>query len=100
MALTVICNNVPRDVVEAWELSEVERKEFDYLDWEALEQGSDSASFFRYRGTVYDLGEFERVSGDTFGYVFDGFQSDTFFSGTVIRYVENCERVIVGRYYS
>lgn len=101
--ITVVTNNVPRDVIGAYELTAEERAEFDYLDWSAMERGEDSASFFRYRGRLYDLGEFEWTGA--LGYpewvkAWDGIQSDSFFSGMVVRYVENFERVIVARYYS
>jgi hypothetical protein len=108
--LTIVTNNVPRDIVEAWELTPNERKEFDYLDWEAIEAGNDSASFFRYRGEVYDLGEFTAVpSADRqpmrpFPRPWQAYQSDSYFSGILIQYVaddyDSWSRVIVGRYYS
>jgi hypothetical protein len=100
--LTFVTNNVPRDILEAFELTADERAEFDYLDWDALEAGEDSASFFRYRGETYDLGEFEvwdnPASPTRQGW--DGVKPDSYFSGLVVRYVDDCERVIVGRYYS
>lgn len=95
-------NNVPRDIVDAWELSEKERKEFDYLDWEKIEAGEDSASFFRYRGRTYDLGEFQTtgtlspVSGFT---GWHGYMADSFFSAIVVKYVDD-ERIVVGTAYS
>lgn len=101
--LKVITNNVPRDVIEAHELTDVERAEFDYLPWAKIAAGEDSASFARYKGDLIDLGEFivwsnpdsPMRSGN-----WDGFRSDSFFSGLLVRYVDNCERVIVARYYS
>ena len=100
--MTVKTNNVPRDIIDAWELTLREREEFDYLDWEKIEAGEDSASFFRYRGELYDLGEFERWdnpnSPTRAGW--DGFTADTYFSGIVVRYVDECERVVVGTYYA
>ena len=98
---TVITNNVPRDIVDAWELSADERSEFDYFDWKKVESGDESASFVRYKGELLDLGEFmvwdnpSSPLGD-----WHGFRSDTFFSGTLVRYVEDFDRIIVGRYYS
>ena len=56
--VTVITNNVPRFVVEAYELSADERADFDYLDWTAIEAGEDSATFVRYKGELLDIGEF------------------------------------------
>lgn len=100
--LTIITNNVPRDVIDAWELTPAEREEFDYHDWKAIEEGRDSASFFRYKGELYDLAEFfpwDNPASPTRGY-WDGMQSDSYFSGLVIRYVSDFEQVIVGRFYS
>ena len=105
--LTIITNNVPRDVIEAWELTPKERKEFDYLDWEAIEAGNESASFFRYRGEVYDLAEIEAIpSADRqpirmFPTPWQGYQSDSFFSGILVRYIYDYgdDRVVIGRYY-
>jgi hypothetical protein len=106
--LTVKTNNVPRLLIDAYELSEKERAEFDYLDWEAIDKGEDSATFFRYKGQLFDLGEFSRDYGITKGTglpdhlsKWDGYMSDTFFSAYVVRYVEDdSDRIIVGRVYS
>lgn len=94
MSIRVVTNNVPRPVIEAYELTPEERKEFDYLDWTKIEAGEDSASFFRYKGQLYDLGEFMRDYGITKGAGlpphlanWDGYASDSFFSATVVRYV-------------
>jgi hypothetical protein len=91
-------NNVPRDVIEAYELSPDERKEFDYLDWDKIEAGEDSASFMRYKGEIYDLGDIERAPSALSGW--DGYIPETHFSGIVLRYCPdtNYEQVIVGRY--
>ncbi len=100
--LTIITNNVPRDIVEAYELTEADRSEFDYLDWDAIESGNDSAQFFRYKGKTYDLGEFEvwdNPASPTRGN-WDGFRSDSFFSAVVVRYVDDFERVVVGMCFS
>jgi hypothetical protein len=100
--LTIITNNVPRDVVDAWELSADERAEFDYFNWDALERGEDSASFVRYKGELLDLREFQVWDNPSSPLRpdWDGFRSDTFFSGALVRYVDNCERVVMGRYFS
>lgn len=103
MSLTIITNNVPRFIIEAYELTPKERTDFDYLDWPAIERGEDSASFIRYKGEIYDLGEFERwdnpASPTRLGW--DGIRTDSFFSGLVIRYADDSfESVVIGRYYS
>lgn len=104
--LLITTNNVPRDVVDECELSVKEREEFDYIDWEAIDEGcGGGASFMRYRGELYDLGEFTttaelcRGAGHHDLSKWDGYQSDSFFSGLVVRYVDDFERVVVGRYY-
>lgn len=111
-------NNVPREVINAWELTPAERAEFDYLDWGAIDSGSESAEFIRYRGQLHDLSEFSRIippgsarlhptecnSRDFIGW--DGYLSDSYFSGLLIRWERDergepdFERVIVGLYTS
>lgn len=100
--LTIITNNVPRDLIADFELSADERSQFDYLNWEAIERGEDSATFLRYRGELYDLGEFERwdnpASPTRQGW--DGIRTDSYFSGLLVKYCEDEGQVIVARYYS
>lgn len=100
--MRVKTNNVPRDVVDAWELTADERAQFDYLDWPAIEAGSDSASFIRFRGELHDLGEFQVWDNPASPTRerWDGYRSDSFFSGLVVRYCEDHERVIVGTFYA
>lgn len=111
-------NNVPRDVINAWELTPAERAEFDYLDWEAIDDGRDSCDFVRYRGQLYDLSEFSRIippgserchpmeCAEPAFQGWDGYASDSYFSGILIRWARDdngkpdFERVIVGLYTS
>lgn len=99
--IRITSNRAPRDIVDAWELTPAEREEFDYLDWPAIEGGRDSASFVRYHGELYDLGdgfvsapEVIRAQG------WDLYQPDGFFSGLVLNYTDDGEQVVVGRYTS
>lgn len=101
--MEVITNHVPRDVIEGYEVNSLkERKEFDYINWDAIDKGEDSATFFRYKGNLYDTNDCEPIFRDTIqGFKeWDGIFTESFFSGVVFRYVDNFERVIVGRYYS
>lgn len=43
VAVKIVTNNVPRDVIDAWKLTREERVEFDYLDWDAIDAGIDTA---------------------------------------------------------
>lgn len=100
-------NHKPRPIIYGFELSPAERAEFDYLDDDRL----DNASFFRYKGEVYDIGEFvriEKVRSNPFTVVpsdddsqlfnWHGTQSDSYFSGLVIKYCDDNDYIIVGRY--
>jgi hypothetical protein len=94
--LKIITNNRPRDLLYWWDLTDKERAQFDYYTED------DGATFFRYRGEVYDLGEFMRWNNPASPTraAWDGFRSDSFFSGLAVRFVENNERVVVARCYS
>ena len=94
--MTVVTNHVPRPLLDSAELTPSEREKFDYLDWPALDEGTDSATFFRYRGEVYDLAEF-MVGGEP---GWDGSMADSFFSGLLVKIVDDGESVIVGRWLS
>lgn len=103
MNLRITTNHVPRDLVYGFELSPEERQEFDYYEGDELE----SHAFIRYRGEVYDPAEFMPVPRGTCApdgierlQAWDGYRSDSFFSGVVLRYVDDYERVIVGTYCS
>lgn len=109
--IKVITDNQPREIIDGWRLSAAEREEFDYLDWPAIDDGRDSASFFRYQGDLHDLGEFTRDYGITKGAglpphlsEWDGYRSDSFFSALVVRLTDadgqtrntDLDHVIVG----
>ena len=105
MDATVICNHIPRDVLDACELTTTERAKFDYLDWNAIERGEESASFFRYKGETYDLGDTpvvpRNLPADSVLRGWDGYIGDSFFTGVLVRYADDrCETVVVARYYA
>lgn len=102
---TIRTNNHKRPVLNRWELTAKESAEFDYLD-------DDEGSFFRFKGAVYDLGEFSRItapgsarlhpmecqSPDFQGW--QGYLSESYFFGVLIKYADDYESVIVGQYFS
>jgi len=102
--ITIITNNRPRPVIEAWELSPAERAEFDYLDWDNLDAWADSRQFVRYQGSLIDLNDMERGFGNANMpeplKAWDNYRSDSFFSGIVVKWREDYEQVVVGRYFS
>lgn len=90
--MKIITNNQPRLLLYGYELTDKEKQDFDYLE------DIDSHSFLKYKGTIYDAGEFMRVDND---YLkgWDGYSSDSYFSGVLIKYIDS-DHVIVARYYS
>lgn len=99
--MKIITNNQPRYTLDSFELTKDERKEFDYLDWEAIDKGDASAALFRYKGNLYDLGEFSLVESDNKEMKgWHGYSASSYFSGIVVKYDYNQDSIIVGRYYS
>jgi hypothetical protein len=97
-ALTVKTNNVPRDLISAFELNGAEysklRKEFDWME----DQDFEYAMFFNYRGQVYALADFLRTEGDLLAQGWQGVLNQTYFSGLLVKIVDSCQSVVVGRY--
>lgn len=96
--IRIITDNKWRTFLYGHELTEKERKEFDYIPADEI----DEHTFFRYLGWCYDLAEFVRVGNmpnDNPLSKWHGCIADTFFSGVVIRVSANCDQYQVGRYY-
>jgi hypothetical protein len=87
--MKIITNNHYRNILDAYELTSKELESFDYL-----EEGE--GSFIRYKGCVWDLGEFMRTDLKDW----EGISSDTYFSGAVIKLSEDGDTVKVGYVYS
>lgn len=90
--MKIVCNNQPRKVIYGYELSNKERREFDYLSSEDL----DTREFVRYKRCLYDTGEFVRVTNSVTNW--DGYFSETFFSGVLIKYID-AETCIMASYF-
>jgi hypothetical protein len=91
--LTIRTNGHYRPVL-CWEnLTTKECAEFD-------EEVFYNSSFFRYRGWVYTLEDFMRVDNNAPFTGWDGYHSDSFFSGVLVKYSNCGDAVKVGRYWS
>ena len=92
-------NHKFRDLLSHWDLTPKELEEFDYI--EAMRE-SGVNRFFRYRGCVYDAGEFTVVEkgGELKAAGWHAYLSDSYFSGILIRYSGDFESVKVGAYFS
>lgn len=103
----IVTNNHRRDVVYDHELTAKERAEFDYIDWAACERGEDQASFFRFKGELYDIHDFSTDWGlgrgsrlPEWARGWDGYTSDSAFSGMLIKFDrDDTEFVIVGQFF-
>ena len=95
-------NNQLRQMLDFHELPEqVRADEFDYVD-----ENEGFARFFKYKDQYYDAHEFMAInhSREALPEAFkgwSGYQSDSAFSGVLIKFVDNdLENVIVGTYFS
>jgi hypothetical protein len=72
----------------------------DRFDWTSEEEHYDG--FFNYKGWWYHLDEFmaHDIKHDGSRHRWDGYHSDSFFSGVVIRLSKDGERFQVGTYNS
>ena len=120
--LTIRTNYHWHNFLYGYELSDTERADFDYIGADSFDPDTgekvrseelDCHDFFRYRGVIYDPSEFMAVPSPLNGWALEhddsadpefskwqGYQSDSYFSGVVIRYSDDCERYQVGTYMS
>lgn len=93
--MKVTTNHVPRDFIDAYKLTNKERLEFDYLNWEAIDDSTDSATFIRYKKELYDLSTFERLPTED---EWDGILRFSWSCGLVIRLSNDGETAVIGFY--
>jgi len=109
--MNIKTNNKPYELKSWSDLSDKARAEFDYIT-----VGSDDAytsRFVQYKGVWYDTNEFQgfnHIQGEPWFKGWDGYQSDTYFSGVVLRWYRerwrgelqkpDFERVVMGTYFS
>lgn len=95
--MEVISNYHARPTFYGWELTEKERKEFDYYNDEEIK----TAEFFRFKGEIYDLAQFMYDRQNHF-HGWDGYMNDSFYSGVLVKYPDdpNTEGIIVGWFIS
>lgn len=100
---TIRTNNVPRDLLSFCELEQAYQDEVHdrYIgcvtsDEAELSEWLDGQRFFVYKNYAYCLADFLRIQQDGW----DGGAHDTAFSGTLVKMVQNGERVVVAQYFS
>jgi hypothetical protein len=100
--LTIKTNNIPRPTLDWHELTNSEQIELDYIDRPEIT----GSQFARYKGQIYDIHEFmptnELLCGHEISPIknWEGYQSDSYFSGVLISFVDDdCDFLVFGRYY-
>lgn len=95
--MKIITDNKTRPTLYSYELTKKEREEFDYMDDETFQQNT----FIRYMGNTYCVGDFMFCGVDSdFGKKgWHGYESQSYFSGVLIKVSEHdADYVIMGRY--
>lgn len=91
--MQIITNNKPRQLIYGYELTDKEKSNFDYLD------DIDSHNFIKCKGFVYDVSEFMSTYNMDSLKDWDGYYSDSYFSGVLIKIIDS-DYVLMARYYS
>ena len=111
--ITVITNNVPRPMYSYYELPDEVQAEFDYVRGDSDISAQQVPRFVQYKNEWLDVADVQHIrtgDGMLVGWSmqvppdsplakWDGIVSDSYFSGTLFRLVDE-EYVVVGRYYS
>ena len=80
-----VTNHHDRPLLSGHELTDAERAELDYVDWAAVERGEGSWEGFRYRGSIYDLAEFEAAPAEM-RHLWQGWQTSSYFDAVAVRF--------------
>ena len=99
MTATIKTNNQPRELKSLADFS-LARQEEIRSDFDWVEEIETTIGFFEYRGLVHHLESFLRVYAGTDDVTqgWDGYEADSYFSGTLVRLCSDSDFVIVGRY--
>lgn len=98
---TVVKTNlIPRFLVDWYELTEAEKAEFDYIQGDHCKEMEFSG--FRYKGSVWDCGEFMRTeeNGALAKAGWHGMSGQSAFHGVVLHLVGDGDHVVVGQVFS
>ena len=91
--IKIITNNKHRQLIYGYELTDKQKQDFDYIE------DIDSHDFVKYKNNIYDLSEFMRVETIDSLKDWHGYSSDSYFGGTLVKYIDS-DTVVIGRYYT
>lgn len=94
--LIIKTNNIPRPIYNWFELGKKNQEKV-IKESTIDEKDLETMNFFIYKDWIYNLSDFIIVKSFP---EWHGISNDTFFSGILIKLVNNNEDVIVGYYYS
>ena len=90
--MKITTNHHYREILYWHDLTSEEQREH-ADDYEDVKE----STFFRYRGQVYDLGEFMQVGRDQVGFHgYHGYHNDSFFSAVLVKYSDCGDAVKIG----
>lgn len=94
--LTITTNNHSRLVLDFDQLPEAIQKDFDYTS------PKEAHDFIQYRGHYYDVSDMMIIDGGAPEAMkaWQGYCSDSAFSGVLVRYDDDSDRVIMATYVS
>ena len=92
--MKIITNNHWNTFLYGYELTEEQKLDFDYID------DIDSESFIKYRGIIYSIHDFMAIERSPFPGKWDGYSSDSFFSGVIIKLSDDTEQYKIATYIS
>jgi hypothetical protein len=96
MPVTIKINHQWRNLTYRSDVpAKVLASQFDYQDENEVLDG-----FFCYRNYWYHLDGFMRIENNPDLKAWDGYASDSYFSGVVIKLSDDCEQIKIGTYYS
>lgn len=102
--LKIISNHHKIPILYWFELTDKEKIESDWI--ESNQDDPDDFKFFRYKGNIYCLSDFMRIDNNDDLKSWDGYFSDSFFSGVLVKwYIDefnqlDSDYIIAGWYMS
>lgn len=91
--LQIVTNNHINTFLYGYELPDKVKPDFNYLE------DIDSCNFIKYKNIYYDLSEFMRIENNSDLAGWDGYSSDSFFSGVLIKLIDS-DTYKIATYYS
>jgi hypothetical protein len=96
--MTIKTNNHVRKFYYLFELpKKVQEEEFSNFE---VKEEHETDQYIKYKGNFYSFGNFMRLSENHPFPGWDGYSSDSFFSGLVIKLLDDGESYIIGTYFS